>query len=77
MAAYMQKLESAGSAELVEIANATKSVRDVTVIEVAACAKAFRMRIGIGSFRLVWSKAFAMTNESSTPRPRITNGSTL
>ena len=41
-AAYMQKLERAGSAELVEMAKATKSVRLVTVMDVAACARALR-----------------------------------
>ena len=33
---HMQKLERAGNAEEVEIAKATRSVRDVTVILVAA-----------------------------------------
>jgi hypothetical protein len=75
-AAYIQKLERAGRAELVDMAKATKSVREVTVIDVAACAKALLMRVAIGSVRLVWSNAFTITKESSTPKPRMTKGST-
>ena len=56
-AAYMQNELRAGSAEDVEMAKATKSVREVTVIEVAACASASRMRFGMVSFLLVASKA--------------------
>ena len=73
----MQKLDRAGSDDDVDIANATKSVKLVTVIDVAACARVSRMRFAIGSFRSVWSNAFAITKESSTPRPRITNGKTV
>mmetsp|Transcript_53799 Transcript_53799/g.158339 ORF Transcript_53799/g.158339 Transcript_53799/m.158339 type:complete len:219 (+) Transcript_53799:1426-2082(+) len=73
-AAYMQNAERAGRADETEMAKATKSVRDVTMIETPACEMASAMRLGTGSSGSVWSKAFMITKESSTPMPRITNG---
>mmetsp|Transcript_66587 Transcript_66587/g.150353 ORF Transcript_66587/g.150353 Transcript_66587/m.150353 type:complete len:263 (-) Transcript_66587:477-1265(-) len=75
-AAYMQKELRAGRALDTEMAKATKSVSEVTVIDVAAWANASRIRSGMGCVRSVWSKAFTMTNESSTPSPRMTKGRT-
>mmetsp|Transcript_20929 Transcript_20929/g.55432 ORF Transcript_20929/g.55432 Transcript_20929/m.55432 type:complete len:218 (+) Transcript_20929:60-713(+) len=75
-AAYMQKAERAGRAEDTEMAKATKSVTDVTMIETPAWERAEAMRLGTGSVGSVWSKAFMMTKESSTPMPRITKGRT-
>mmetsp|Transcript_74591 Transcript_74591/g.231480 ORF Transcript_74591/g.231480 Transcript_74591/m.231480 type:complete len:207 (+) Transcript_74591:1171-1791(+) len=75
-AAYMQKEESAGSAEDTEMANAAKSVSEVTIMETPAWEMAFAMRSGTGSLASTWSSAFMMTKESSTPMPRMTKGST-
>merc|ERR1740129_728202 len=70
-AAYMQKEESAGSAELTEMAKATKSVREVTMIEMPAWEMAAAMRFGTGSIGSVRSKAFMITKESSTPMATV------
>mmetsp|Transcript_3336 Transcript_3336/g.8421 ORF Transcript_3336/g.8421 Transcript_3336/m.8421 type:complete len:208 (+) Transcript_3336:1937-2560(+) len=73
-AAYMQKEDRAGRAEETEMAKATKSVRDVTMIETPAWEIALAMRSDTGSAGLVRSNAFMITKESSTPMPRITKG---
>jgi hypothetical protein len=72
----MQKEERAGRAEETEMAKATKSVRDVTMIETPAWEIAAVMRSDTGSAGLVRSNAFMITKESSTPIPRITKGRT-
>jgi hypothetical protein len=74
MAAYAQKLANAGKADAEEMANATKSVNEVTVIEAPALASDRAERCVIpwlsscdrGNFRS-WLNAFTMTNASSTP----------
>mmetsp|Transcript_142224 Transcript_142224/g.442222 ORF Transcript_142224/g.442222 Transcript_142224/m.442222 type:complete len:223 (-) Transcript_142224:1010-1678(-) len=73
-AANMQKDESAGRAEDTEMMSATKSVREVTMMETPAWEMACAMRWGTGKRRSVWSRAFMMTKESSTPMPSTTNG---
>mmetsp|Transcript_6073 Transcript_6073/g.17898 ORF Transcript_6073/g.17898 Transcript_6073/m.17898 type:complete len:218 (+) Transcript_6073:1035-1688(+) len=73
-AAYMQKAESAGSAEVTEMAKATKSVTEATMIETPAWEMAVAMRCGISRVGSAWSKEFMMRKESSTPMPRITKG---
>mmetsp|Transcript_7776 Transcript_7776/g.17845 ORF Transcript_7776/g.17845 Transcript_7776/m.17845 type:complete len:207 (-) Transcript_7776:904-1524(-) len=75
-AAYMQKEASAGNAEDTEMAKATKSVRDVTMMDTPAWERAFAMRSGTGRLGSVRSRALMMTKESSTPIPRSTNGRT-
>ena len=62
----MQNEARAGSDELVEMAKATKSVSEVTLIDVAAWPSAWLIRSAIGPFLGVWFRAFTITKESST-----------
>mmetsp|Transcript_11850 Transcript_11850/g.17466 ORF Transcript_11850/g.17466 Transcript_11850/m.17466 type:complete len:163 (-) Transcript_11850:936-1424(-) len=85
MDANAQNDAKAGSADDEEIANATRSVRDVTVIDAPAreSARAPRLMRLVSSSdaretpSLSRSNALAITKQSSTPIPRRTNGSTL
>ena len=80
--ANAQKLASAGKADVDEIAKATKSVSDVTVMEAPALARDLEPRLTRLSSSsdsretpsLSLSNALAITKASSTPIPRRTKG---
>ena len=82
--ANAQKLARAGRADEEDIANATKSVNEVTEIEAPDRAKARAPLLIMlssssdsrGTPSLSLSKALAITKASSTPIPSSTNGNT-
>ena len=82
MLANAQKLANTGRADVADMANATKSVAEVTVIDAPALAKALAPRLSKasssselrGTPSLSLSNALAITKASSTPIPSRTNG---